>query len=341
MISREPSGKPLLHVFLLTYNREKTLRRTLEAIVASALKDYPLTVMDNCSTDGTPQVCAEFLPRLPLLEVRRHERNIGFGPNYYRSIESSRGEYTWILCDDDTLFPDRMAGLIDLIDTARPQACFIGGPRQEEWPSGQGISPAEIQRRFRTFLTAQSFVPALVFKTALVGSAEFVDGYFAISTKFPQCVIGRKLLVEDIPCAVLHPPLLQREAPAEVGLNPIEVVDGWSEICRALPPALRKEAFYSIFGRPDAIGMINEVLHMIIRMKIDGRVDPDHHLIRAGLNAGWEPRILLSLCRLACVIPGGLYHLARETYRKVKYGWLGKPLPPTYYTRVEDDNLRR
>jgi hypothetical protein len=93
--------------------------------------------------------------------------------------------------------------------------------------------------------------------------------------------------------------------------------------------------------RPDAIGMIDEVLLLIVRMKIGGRIDPAYHIVRAGLNAGWEPRILLSLCRLACIIPSGVYNVARETYRKVKYGWLGKPLPPTFHTRIEDDNLRR
>jgi len=341
VISSDPSGKCLLHIFLLTYNREQSLRRTLAAIAASALKDHLLTIMDNCSTDGTPQVCEEFRAILPRMEIRRHERNIGFGPNYYRSIESSVGEYTWILCDDDTLFPDRMAALIDLIKTARPQACFVGGPRQDMWPSGPGINPADIQRRFHTFLTAQSFVPALVFKTSLVGSAELVEGYFTVGTKFPQLAIGKKLLLEDVPCAVLHPPVLQRDPPAVMGLNPVELIDGWSEVCRTLPPALRRDAFYSIFVRPDAVGMINEVLSMIARMKIDGRIDPSYHLIRAGLNVGREPRLLLSLCRLACIIPGGVYNFARETYRKVKYGWLRKPLPPTFYARTEDDNLRR
>lgn len=334
-------GKPLLHIFLLTYNREKSFRRTLEAIAASPLKDHPLTVMDNCSTDGTPRVCDEFRPLLPLMEVRRHERNIGFGPNYYRAIESSRGEYTWIICDDDTFFPDRIASLLDLLRDYRPQACFVGGPRQEQWPHGLAILPMDIQRKFRTFLTAQSFVPALVFKTSLIGSAELVEGYFTTGTKFPQLAVGKKLLIENIPCAVLQLPVLQREPPAEVGTNPLENIDGWSQICRSLPPDLRRGAFYSIFVRTDMIGMTGEILRMIVWMKIDGRSDPDYHLVRIGLNAGFPARLVIAFCRLACLVPGGVYRLARKMYRKVKYGWLGKPLPPTYHARVEADGLRR
>jgi glycosyltransferase involved in cell wall biosynthesis len=297
--------------------------------------------MDNASTDGTPQVCEQLRPRLPLMDVLRHSRNIGFGANFLRSLELSQGEYTWILCDDDTLFPDRVPALLDLLRTARPEACFVGGPRQDQWPSGLNIRPSEIQRRFRTFLTAQSFVPALVFKTSLIGSRELVEGYFGIRTNFPQLILGSKLLAADIPCAVLHPPVLQRDDPAEKGSNPLDVVDGWSAFCRSLPPALRRDAFYSIFVRPDMAGMFREVLRMIVWAKIDGGSDPNYHIIRIGLNAGWGARTVLSLCRLACLVPGGVYHLARETYRKIKYGWLRKPLPPTYHVRVVDDELRR
>jgi glycosyltransferase involved in cell wall biosynthesis len=337
----DPNGKCLLHLFLLTYNREKQLRRTLQAIAASPLREHPLTLMDNCSSDGTPEVCEEFRALLPRMEVRRHVRNIGFGANFLRSLELSRGEYTWVLCDDDTLFPDRAQALLDLLRDARPEACFVGGPRQEEWPAGVGLRPSEIQRKYHTFLTGQSFVPALVFKSSLVGSAELVAGYFGIRTNFPQLVIGRKLLAEDIPCAVLKPPVLQREDAPEKSNDPLDAVDGWSAFCRSLPPELRMEGFYSFFAQKNAAGMVKDILRMILWAKIDGLSDPDYHLVRIGANTGWSVRIALIICRLACLIPGSLYNAAREAYRKVKYGWLGVPLPPTYHVPVVEDELRR
>jgi glycosyltransferase involved in cell wall biosynthesis len=335
------SGNCLLHVFLLTYNREKSLRRTLEAIAASPLRDHPLTVMDNCSSDGTPGVCEQFQTHLPLMEVRRHGRNIGFGANFLRSIELSRGEYTWVLADDDTLFPEHVGALLDLLRDHRPEACFVGGPRQDEWPAGLKVSPLDIQRRCRTFLTGQSFVPALVFKTSLIGSRELVEGYFGIRTNFPQLILGRKLLVGDIPCAVLRPPVLRRDDPAEKGLNQLDIIDGWSAFCRSLPPALRRDAFYSTFPRPDMAGMVKSVLRMIVWAKIDGGGNPNDSIVRIGLNVGLGPRIALAVCRLACLVPGSVYHFAREAYRKVKYGWLRRPLPSTYHVPVVSDDLRR
>jgi hypothetical protein len=341
MTTADPPGKPLLHIFLLTYNREKSLRRTLEAIAAGALKDHPLTVMDNCSTDGTPRVCEEMLPLLPRMEVRRHSRNVGFGANYLRSIEWSQGEYTWVLCDDDTLFPERAGALIDLLRDARPEACFVGGPHQEKWPAGPGVSPVEIQRKLGTFLTGQSFVPALVFKSSLIGSRELLNGYLAIRTNFPQLVIGGKLLAGDIPCAVLRPPVLQREDPAEKVTVYLDWVDGWSAFCRTLPPAIKMEAFYSTFPEPAMGGMIKSILRMIVWAKIEGGDDPGFHIGRIGLNMGFSTRLALTICRLACLVPAAVYKQARASFRKIKYEWLRRPLPANFHAPVEHDELRR
>jgi len=341
MTPPDPTGAPLLHIFLLTYNREKSLRRTLEAVAASALRDCPLTVMDNCSPDGTPKVCEDFRPLLPLMEIRRHPRNIGFGANFLRSLELSRGEYTWVLCDDDTLFPEQAPPLLDLLRTHRPEACFIGGPRQDAWPAGLAVSPREIQDRLGTFLTGQSFVPALIFKSSLITSSELVEGYFGIRTNFPQLAIGRKLLAKDIPCAVLRPPILRRDDPVEKSPNPIDGIDGWSSFCRTLPPADRERAFYSIFGQPDTAGMVKELLRMVLWMKIDGGNDPGYQLARISAAVTWRLRPALWLCRLACLVPGSVYNAAREAYRKVKYGWLARPLPATYHVPVVHDDLRR
>ena len=203
------------------------------------------------------------------------------------------------------------------------------------------IRPSEIQRKFRTFLTGQSFVPALVFKSSLIGSAELVEAYFGIRTNFPQLVIGRKLLTQDIPCAVLNPPVLKRDDPAEKGTNQLDVVDGWSAFCRSLPRELQREAFYSTFAPPNMAGMLREMLRMVLWARIDGARDPGYRVARIGLNSGLTVRAALLICRLACLIPGGIYHVARETYRKVKYGWLGRPLPSTYHTPVIQDELRR
>ena len=42
-----------LEIFILTYNRESKLERTLQMLSNSSLKDLKITIMNNASTDGT------------------------------------------------------------------------------------------------------------------------------------------------------------------------------------------------------------------------------------------------------------------------------------------------
>jgi hypothetical protein len=139
----------------------------------------------------------------------------------------------------------------------------------------------------------------------------------------------------------VNPPVLQRDDPAEKGTNYLDTIDGWSSFCRTLPRGMRRVAFFSIFVRPNIPGMIVQLLRMIVWSKIEGGSEPGYRIARIGLNVDFSVRAALLVCRLACLLPAGVFVLARETYRKVKYGWMARPLPPNYHVPVEQDDLRR
>ena len=92
-----------LQVVLITYNRRRALGHTLERIFAddSPLRRCQVTVLDNCSTDGTGELLAEAAARHPNLAVVTHRRNIGGNANIVRAFESAAKKYIWVLCDDD------------------------------------------------------------------------------------------------------------------------------------------------------------------------------------------------------------------------------------------------
>jgi len=56
-----------LDIFLITYNRKEQLEGTFKQILAknSPIKDIPITILDNCSTDGTSQLCEEYAKQYP------------------------------------------------------------------------------------------------------------------------------------------------------------------------------------------------------------------------------------------------------------------------------------
>jgi glycosyltransferase involved in cell wall biosynthesis len=100
-------SEPLLSLCISTYNRARRLAQSLEAALreTAAFADVvELLVVDNASTDGTPKVVEGFGDAANLRSVR-NPANVGLLGNLRVCAEAARGEYLWIIGDDDLLLP--------------------------------------------------------------------------------------------------------------------------------------------------------------------------------------------------------------------------------------------
>jgi glycosyltransferase involved in cell wall biosynthesis len=73
-------------VIIPTYNRKRLLRYTLESLTRQRLArdEYEVIVVDDGSSDGTPEVCAEFQSRL---DLRYHfQEDLGFRAGTARNV---------------------------------------------------------------------------------------------------------------------------------------------------------------------------------------------------------------------------------------------------------------
>lgn len=100
-------------VAVLTYNRSRTLRETLSALVKQAYPSdcWELLVVDNNSTDDTAQVVASFKGSCP---EPRHivEAKQGLDHGRNRAIAESSGEVIALVDDDILVAPDWLAKLV-------------------------------------------------------------------------------------------------------------------------------------------------------------------------------------------------------------------------------------
>jgi glycosyltransferase involved in cell wall biosynthesis len=122
----------MLTVLLATRNRAPILRDVLEAhcLLEAPPLGWKLVVVDNGSTDDTPQVFASFTNRLPLKWVVEPKIGKNFALN--AGLEFLDGDLT-VLTDDDA-FPQRdwlvrLRGAAD----AHPQYSIFGGAVLPRW----------------------------------------------------------------------------------------------------------------------------------------------------------------------------------------------------------------
>jgi glycosyltransferase involved in cell wall biosynthesis len=108
---------------LPTYNRAEALRLNLPSMLA--MKDVAeVIVVDDGSSDDTPQVCARFAD--PRLRVIRHELNRGVPVARNTGLEAATGE--WVLFgEDDCRFPSDYATIL-LAEAHRHSADIVGAP---------------------------------------------------------------------------------------------------------------------------------------------------------------------------------------------------------------------
>jgi FkbM family methyltransferase len=95
--------RPKLSICITTYNRAAWLGlnlRNLTRLWPEPSPDVEFVVCDNTSTDNTPEVVTPYLGRADFRYIR-NARNVGMLGNLRVTANHARGEYIWILGDDD------------------------------------------------------------------------------------------------------------------------------------------------------------------------------------------------------------------------------------------------
>lgn len=110
--------RPKLSLCISTYNRASWLELNLKNIfmqLGDATQDVEVVVVDNTSPDATPEVVQQFLHRKDF-RYYRNPANVGMLGNLAITAQRSRGEYVWIIGDDDFTRPGVIWRVLDIID---------------------------------------------------------------------------------------------------------------------------------------------------------------------------------------------------------------------------------
>lgn len=106
--------RPLLSICISTFNRADWLDvslKNLTNLLPIENEDIELVVCDNTSTDHTPEVVKPYLDRSDF-SYHRNLENVGMLGNLRVTAHSARGEYIWILGDDDLVLPGAIENVL-------------------------------------------------------------------------------------------------------------------------------------------------------------------------------------------------------------------------------------
>ncbi|RKX26478.1 MAG: hypothetical protein DRP45_03415 [Candidatus Zixiibacteriota bacterium] len=94
-----------ISILLPTYNRAALLEETLANLTEQDHPNFEIIVVDDCSTDSTPEVVKRFAGKHECVVYHRNEVNQGAIANRNRAASYATGDYLLCFCDDDLLAP--------------------------------------------------------------------------------------------------------------------------------------------------------------------------------------------------------------------------------------------
>jgi glycosyltransferase involved in cell wall biosynthesis len=117
-------NNPTVSVVLPTYNRAELLPRAIESVIGQTYHDWEIVLVDDGSTDATPDLVRAYARRLGDRLNYIRQDNGGSSRARNRGIEAARGRYVAFLDSDDEFLPTKLARQIELFDL-RPELGLV------------------------------------------------------------------------------------------------------------------------------------------------------------------------------------------------------------------------
>lgn len=110
-------AQPKLSICIATYKRGKFIGETLDSILSQMTPAVELVVVDGASPDNTPEVMTQYLVRHPEIRYFREQENSGIDRDYDKAVGYARGQYCWLMTDDDLLRAGSISCVLESLKT--------------------------------------------------------------------------------------------------------------------------------------------------------------------------------------------------------------------------------
>lgn len=116
--------EPLVSVIIPVYNVLPYLREALDSVINQTYKNLEIIIVDDGSTDGSGDVCDEYLsdPRVIVI----HQENKGLSGARNTGLDRMTGEYVAFLDSDDAFMPEIIRRIMNAVLQSAACAAVCG-----------------------------------------------------------------------------------------------------------------------------------------------------------------------------------------------------------------------
>lgn len=170
-------GKLRLSICIATFTRAEFIGQTLDSILPQLRDDVELVVVDGASPDATPDILSRYAAVHQRLRYVRESTNSGIDADYDKAVSYARGEFCWLMTDDDLMVEgaiERVLSHIDGVDLVvvnsevrNKDLARVLRPRMLQVTDDQAFADSSGERLFAEVAAYLSFIGGVVVRRDL------------------------------------------------------------------------------------------------------------------------------------------------------------------------------
>ncbi|MCR4614120.1 MAG: glycosyltransferase [Bacteroidaceae bacterium] len=144
-------------IILPIYNVEKYLSACIDSILAQTYSDYEIILVDDGSTDTSPQICDQYAGQHSCIHVI-HKHNGGLSDARNVGLNSARGEYVFFIDSDDFLIDNTVLQRIANKLTDKPDVVAFKSVKWFESTGKMGVNTDDLSVSSNNLLPYEKYL---------------------------------------------------------------------------------------------------------------------------------------------------------------------------------------
>ena len=116
---------PQISILVAVYNTAPYLPQCLDSLCGQTLRDIQIICIDDCSTDQSPQILADYAQRDARITLLRTPHNSGQAAARNLGLQIATGEFTTFVDSDDWLAPDALEQALEALTQNPANDCAV------------------------------------------------------------------------------------------------------------------------------------------------------------------------------------------------------------------------
>jgi glycosyltransferase involved in cell wall biosynthesis len=170
-----------ISVIIPTYNRENSLERAIESVLAQTYHNYELIVIDDGSTDNTSRIIKKYKKKI------RYFSQLHSGVSSARNLGLEKSEGAWVafLDSDDYWLPQKLARQMQCL-SENPQ--WLVMQTDEKWiRNGVFVNPMKKHRKYSGWIFPQCLPLCIVSPSAVIIHQKVFNDVGVFDESLPVC----------------------------------------------------------------------------------------------------------------------------------------------------------